>query len=319
MRVPATVVAVLSMMPLLAGGPAWAASVRAWVSGHGVDQADCGAPTAPCRSLQYAHDNAVTAGGEIDILDPAGYGALTITKAVSIVNDGVGTAGVQATTGNAINVNAGPGDNVTLRGLNIDGLGAASTGIAFNAGASLTVVNCVIRHFALTSNFLTGDGILIDPSSGSVSFLISNVILANNGFYGLTVLPGPSPTIKGSIDHVISANNLGGFYADAGQTAGVTLAISNSVAANNTSSGVEAKAENSATDIISIDNSELTGNAYGVFASGSPSVVIGRTVVTANSVDGIHVGSTPVFTLGDNGVYANVKDVEGTLTSLARQ
>jgi hypothetical protein len=43
---------------------------RIWVSGHGVDQAGCGTLTAPCRSLQYAHDT-ISSGGEIDIVDPA--------------------------------------------------------------------------------------------------------------------------------------------------------------------------------------------------------------------------------------------------------
>ena len=106
---------------------------------------------------------------------------------------------------------------MTLRGLNVDGLGTASTGIAFNSGASLTVVNCVVRHFALTSNFLTGDGILIDPPTGAtVSFLVSNVIVANNGFYGVTIFPGQGTTTKGAIDHLTAANNLGGVYSDTG-------------------------------------------------------------------------------------------------------
>ena len=47
--------------------PAQALSNRAWVSGHGTDVAGCGAPTSPCRSLQYVHDNIVGAGGEIDV------------------------------------------------------------------------------------------------------------------------------------------------------------------------------------------------------------------------------------------------------------
>src|SRR5476651_2078625 len=143
----------------LGAGTAQAASSRAWVSGHGVDQAGCGAPTAPCRSLQYAHNNAVNAGGEIDILDPAGYGAVSITKSISIVNDGVGTAGVQATSGNAITINAGAGDRVYLRGLNIDGVnGAANEGVLFNSGKSLTIVNCVVRNFS-------ADGIFLAPAS----------------------------------------------------------------------------------------------------------------------------------------------------------
>src|SRR5450432_4127889 len=68
---------------VLVATPALAASTRIWVSGHGVDQVGCGAPVSPCRSLQFAHDNVAT-GGEVDILDPAGYGAVIITKAISI-------------------------------------------------------------------------------------------------------------------------------------------------------------------------------------------------------------------------------------------
>src|SRR5471032_3273178 len=139
---------------------------RVWVSGHGVDQAGCGAPAAPCRSLQYAHDNAVVAGGEIDILDPAGYGAVTITKSISIVNDGVGTAGVQASSGNAITINAGPNEAVYLKGLNIDGVQeTGANGIVFNSGADLTVTNCVVRHFS-------SDGIVLQPTSGAIRVLI---------------------------------------------------------------------------------------------------------------------------------------------------
>src|SRR5450432_383155 len=120
---------------LLIGSAAQAqTATRAWVSGHGTDTAGCGAPTAPCRSLQYVHDNIIAPGGEIDILDPAGYGAIAITKAISIVNDGVGTAGVQATSGIAINITAGPTDSIYLKGLNIDGVQRQGTfGVLLNA------------------------------------------------------------------------------------------------------------------------------------------------------------------------------------------
>src|SRR5579872_4923147 len=124
------------------------AITRAWVSGHGADVSGCGAPTNPCRSLQYVVTNIIAAGGEIDVLDPAGYGPVTIPFALSIVNDGVGTAGVQqSTTGDAIDINAGPNDTIYLRGLNIDGLGVAANGVSFNSGGELDIVNCVVRHF----------------------------------------------------------------------------------------------------------------------------------------------------------------------------
>jgi hypothetical protein len=50
------------------------------------------------------------------VLDPPGYGTVTITKAISIVNDGVGVAAIGTSSGNAITINAGANDSVHLRG-----------------------------------------------------------------------------------------------------------------------------------------------------------------------------------------------------------
>ena len=68
--------------------PAHALPTRTWVSGKGTDAGAC-TVTAPCRTFAFALTQ-TNAGGEIDVLDPAGYGAVTIAKAISIVNDGVG-------------------------------------------------------------------------------------------------------------------------------------------------------------------------------------------------------------------------------------
>jgi hypothetical protein len=87
---------------------------RSFVSGHGSDTAAC-TLTAPCRTLARALTQ-TDSGGEIDILDAAGYGALTIDRAISIVNDGVGTAGVIVPNdGAGITINAGVSDAVSLR------------------------------------------------------------------------------------------------------------------------------------------------------------------------------------------------------------
>src|SRR5271165_2272107 len=80
----------------LMSSPAHALVTSAWVSGKGKDVAGCGKVTAPCRTFQYVHDKIIAAGGEIDVLDPAGYGPIAITKALSIVNDGAGTAALPA-------------------------------------------------------------------------------------------------------------------------------------------------------------------------------------------------------------------------------
>src|SRR5450432_3211119 len=151
------------------------ASHRVWVSGHGSDAAGCGAPTLPCRSFQYVIDNVVAPSGEIDVLDPAGYGAVTISHGVSIINDGVGTAGVQQPTAaaTAIIISAGAGDSVILRGLNIDGLGVAQTGVWFISGGALTIDNCVIHDF-------TNKGAYIHPTSGHSTVSVISSTASDN-------------------------------------------------------------------------------------------------------------------------------------------
>jgi hypothetical protein len=104
----------------LSAAPAQAGPNRTFVSGKGTDSGACPV-TAPCRTFAFALTQ-TAAGGEIDVLDPAGYGTVTITKAVSIVNDGVGVAGIQGVNG--VTINAGASDSVHLRGLTIEGLGS---------------------------------------------------------------------------------------------------------------------------------------------------------------------------------------------------
>src|SRR5262245_38985605 len=123
--------------------PAQAQPTRVFVAAQGLDSNPC-TFVAPCRSFQKAHDT-VAAGGEIDVLDPAGYGAVTISKAISI--QGHGFAGITITgIGNsAITVAAPSGAHVSMRGLLIDGAGSGQRGILFNSGASLDLQDSVIR------------------------------------------------------------------------------------------------------------------------------------------------------------------------------
>ena len=106
----------------LSAAPAQAQLARTFVSSLGNDTNDCGRLT-PCRTFQRAHDNTL-ANGEITVLAPGGYGAVTITKTISIINDGVGEAGVLVSGGLiGITINAGAGDAVSLRGLTVKGIG----------------------------------------------------------------------------------------------------------------------------------------------------------------------------------------------------
>src|SRR5258705_9770281 len=81
----------------LGAAPVHALNTRSFISANGVDTNAC-TRTAPCRTLQKAHDS-TSASGEINMLDPAGYGTVTIAKSISIINEGVGSAGVLVPAG----------------------------------------------------------------------------------------------------------------------------------------------------------------------------------------------------------------------------
>src|SRR5215467_6784811 len=156
-----TVVGAMAM-PLLYAAPAQAQATRTWVSGAGADANPCSC-TAPCKTFAGAISK-TAAGGEIDALDPAGFGAVTITKSITIDGGGGQVASVQVAGTNAIVVAAGANDTVTLRNLSINGLGATGNslnGVRFISGATLHIEHCVIFGFS------GGNGIDIEPNSGA--------------------------------------------------------------------------------------------------------------------------------------------------------
>ena len=106
---------------------AQAQATRTWVSGVGDDVNPC-SRTAPCKTFAGAISKTAT-GGEINCLDPGGFGGVTITKAISIICE-TGTAGVLVSGTNAIIVNVPTaGDKVVLEGLDIEGLGTGLNGV----------------------------------------------------------------------------------------------------------------------------------------------------------------------------------------------
>jgi len=128
--------AILTTLALaLTAAPAQAQLARTYVSAAaGNDVNDCNRLT-PCRTFQVAHDKTL-ANGEITVLDPGGYGAVTITKTISIINDGVGEAGALVSGGaNGITIAAGPADAVSLRGLTVKGIGFGGA-MEFNSTAA---------------------------------------------------------------------------------------------------------------------------------------------------------------------------------------
>src|SRR5258707_13410555 len=122
---------------------------RTWVSGVGDDANPC-SRTAPCKTFAGAISK-TAAGGEIDELDPAGFGAVTITKAITIDGGGGQVASVLVSGTNGIVINANATTNVViLRNLRINGIGSIHNGIQLLSSKTLGVENCAV--FGFTQN-----------------------------------------------------------------------------------------------------------------------------------------------------------------------
>jgi hypothetical protein len=254
-----------------------AAQSRVFVAAQGSDGNPCSF-AAPCRTFQRAHD-VVTANGEIDVLDPAGYGAVTITKSLSIQGHGYSGVSQSVSNGIAIWVKAGSADVVHLRGLIIDGVGTGLTGIEFDSGASLDISDSVVHHFS-------GDGILIAPVANS-SFSISGTIASDNGLAGIKVRPGSTGSASGQIDRTSTNNNKYGVYLDGSSGGSANVDVVSSVASNNITyayAAVSTALPNTNLQMLIDYSSFLTHAATGVFTKGASVIFVSRSLGN-NSVD----------------------------------
>jgi hypothetical protein len=187
---------------LLVAAPANAQATRTWVSGVGDDANPC-SRTAPCKTFAGAISKTAIQG-EINVLDPGGFGAVTITKAITISADHV-EAGVLVSGTNGIVVAAGLTDVVVLQGLDIEGLGTGLDGIKVLSGLEVFVVRCKIHHFTgngvnMNSNttnsrvnildsiiFQNATGVNINGAGVANTATIVNTFIDGNSTAGLTV------------------------------------------------------------------------------------------------------------------------------------
>jgi hypothetical protein len=260
-----------------------AQATRTWVSGVGDDVNPC-SRTAPCKTFAGAISK-TAGGGEIDALDPGGFGTLNITKAITI-DGGLTHASVLNSLTNGFNINAGVNDIITLRGLSIQGVRQSAnpgvTGIKMNSGKGLNVVNCVILNqgqqgidLTLTANNTVvqitntyikncaGDGLAAATTTGQikVSILNSQFVECGTGLHA----KGNS---RVSADGCTFSNNTGaGVFAD-GTTAVGVANISNSSIFNNGGAGVQAQTGGAVARINNCDIIQNSGNGALVGAGG---------------------------------------------------
>jgi hypothetical protein len=262
--------------------------MRTFVSGLGVDSYPCTA-WEPCKTFSAAL--ALTmAGGEIYVLNSADYGPVTINKAVTITSEGA-VAGVLATSGVGITINAGASDVINLRGLDIDGGNSGSTGIQFSSGRSLNIQMSVVRGFA-------GSGINFAPT-GAGTLIVSDTTVTNNGSNGILVTSSGSGPVNGALSRVAASGNGVGVFANG---TGVNLALTDTVAGNN-NYGIGASAS-----AVMVRNSTVSNNAIGITADQTAIVRVGQSTVTANGTGWRSTNGGQVVSYGNNNVSGNSTD-----------
>jgi hypothetical protein len=288
--------------------PAHAQLPRTFISANGSDQNTCGRLT-PCRTLlgAYAKTNI---GGEINMLDPAGYGTLTITHSISIVNDGVGSAGILVGSGEVgITIAAGPDDEINLRGLIIEGAGLGKSGLVFKTGKSLTLQNCVVRN-------MSAFGIAFLPT-GSSKLSISDCFVMDNGFEGILISTQEGGSTVATFNRVESSNNAAGFYIGGANSTGSTAATAtNCIAVGNADAGFKLHGGDSQARLTVVDSLSAY-NALGIHSNGSDARIrIGGTTVTGNGAGWTIVAGGVIESYGDNFVHGNT-NFEAAMTPIS--
>jgi parallel beta helix pectate lyase-like protein len=268
----------VAIFTLTVASMAQAQATRTWVSGVGDDANPC-SRTAPCKTFAGAISK-TAAGGEIDCLDPGGFGAVTITKSITIDGThGAGFGSILSSSTNGVIVNAA-GVIVTLRSLSINGgtpTAPGINGVRFLQGSKLNIEDCKIFNFTTTGvdqgagvdikmtasgasvNIKDTDifnctrGIRATTSTGFVSVLVENTAFQNNNQDGIRLENGGFASIR---DSIISLNATG-VNVTGGGNSGANL-IGTMVVGN---SAVGLNANN---NTCRIGNSTFIGNVTGI-------------------------------------------------------
>jgi hypothetical protein len=200
---------------------AQAQATRTWVSGVGDDVNPC-SRTAPCKTFAGAISKTFIAG-EIDCLDPGGFGTITITKSITI-DGGATFASILASGTNGVNVNFtsvnanDPEKRVTLRRLSINGTGASGavgqrTGlkginVTTPSALSLYVENCYIQHFSqqgIDTSGVTASGVYVSVKDTNIQNCNVGINLATTS--GFTVGLMDNVRIEKMTSNAVSIGN----------------------------------------------------------------------------------------------------------------
>jgi hypothetical protein len=279
---------------------AQAQASRTWVSGVGDDANPC-SRTAPCKTWAGAISK-TAACGEIDALDPGGFGAVTITKSITI--DGTGTfASILASLTNGIIINAGVNDVITIRGLSINGFCNGINGINILSAKTVNVEDCVIFRFN------TGNGITVNEAN-DLNLNVRNSVIRDNTLDGINTTSSGG-NVKVTLDRVSLIGNGNGFHARSG-----TRATARScVFSNNSQNGIFGDAQTGALVNLFVWDSQISVNGQAGVKSGNAGnpgvtgITLNQNQIDRNIGPGVSITAPGVInTFGNNSILGNSAD-----------
>ena len=309
------VVLVAAIGVMAHAAPAQAQATRTYVSGVGDDANPC-SRTAPCKTFAGSISK-TAAGGEINCLDPGGFGAVTITKSITIKCDNT-EAGVLVAGTNGI-VITGAGIVVQLIGLDLEGLRQANqtslNGVNVLNAAAVRISDSRIRGFGF------GYGVNFAPSS-SASLFLENVTITESGNSGNTttgainISPAAGQIAQVSIrDSHISDNLNAALRADTTGISGSTIKLlvdNSNITGNGVGMLVKVPANTGAAQVM-ITNSNISLNSgQGLIVNGgtagTANTYVGNTTINGNATGVQAVNQGKIYSYGDNHLDGNTAD-----------
>jgi hypothetical protein len=263
--------------------PAEAQATRTWVSGVGDDVNPC-SRTAPCKTFAGAISK-TAAGGVISVLDPGGYGVVTITKSITI--DGGGVVGSILSSGtNGVIINAGAADEVWLRHLSIDGAGTGINGIrVINSTGSVHIDDVSITDVS---------GRCIDVQPTSAMIYITNT--------HASACAGGALYIQNARAAVVNFTSESSQYGVRVGPSGIATVKQSS--ASGGSMGFAAANDPSA--VLNLEDSVSTSNDFGVVAGQGATLRCSRVTIMSNRSVGVYNdGMSTLVSFGNNFVFGN--------------
>ena len=268
-------------------------ATRTWVSGVGDDANPC-SRTAPCKTFAGAISKTAVSG-EIDVLDPGGFGAVTVTKSITIDGTPV-IAGVLVASQNGITINAGANDQVILRGLDINGVGGMGLdGVKIIQAGQVLIEDCQLYGF-------NPRAISVEPTGANVQVFVSHTRLVGSASNGIVVAPTVPFKAQVTLNDVEISENANFGVSIVGNSAVVvrnsTVADNGVISAVPGITNIRIDGTNGAT--LDLDNVVVSGGPIGILSLSGGVVRVNNSGILSNGIGLMQSGGGMILSFGNN-------------------